>query len=69
MGFYNQATTTDAAFVHLRGIHELNMEGCDQTTITGATFEHLRGIRALETDGCTPAVQAAATAVLALGPP
>ena len=35
----------DAAFVHLRGIHELHMGGCRQ--ITDAAFVHLRGIQKL----------------------
>jgi hypothetical protein len=38
----NQATITDAAFAHLRGIHVLYMHGCDQATITDAAFAHLR---------------------------
>ena len=33
---------TDAAFVHLQGIHTLNMMGCNQ--ITDAAFGHLGGI-------------------------
>ena len=38
---------TDAAFVHLRGIHTLVIDDCRQATITGATFAHLQGIQAL----------------------
>jgi len=32
---------TDAAFVHLRGIHTLDMSSCSQRTITDAAFAHL----------------------------
>jgi len=44
---------TDADFVHLRGIHTLNMRGCNQESITDAAFEHLRGIHTLNMDGCS----------------
>ena len=48
---------TDAGFVHLRGIHTLDMNGCDQ--ITDAAFEHLRGIHTLEMCGCSGITDAA----------
>ena len=38
---------TDAAFVHLRGIHTLDMRYCRQVTITDAAFVHMRGIHTL----------------------
>ena len=38
---FNQATITNAAFVHLRGIQKLNMFNCSQ--ITDAALMHLRG--------------------------
>ena len=37
-----QATITDAAFAHLRGIHTLDMWGCSQATITDACRARLR---------------------------
>ena len=43
---------TDAAFVYLRGIHTLNMFGCNQMTITDAAFVHLRGIHTLSMGAC-----------------
>jgi hypothetical protein len=46
---------TDAAFVHLRGIEDLSMLGCNQVEITNAAFTHLRGIKALEMSGCNQA--------------
>ena len=78
MGGCNQATITDTAFIHLRGIHILFIGilfigCCNQTTITDAAFVHLRaafvhlrGVRALITTNCSPAVQAAAAALLAM---
>jgi hypothetical protein len=39
----NQPEITDAAFVHLRGIHTLSMYECNQDTITGAASENLSG--------------------------
>ena len=47
--------STDAAFVHLRGIQELDMSYCNQATITDAAFEHLKGIHSLVMGGCTQA--------------
>jgi hypothetical protein len=52
MGYCRQETITDAAFVHLRGIHTLDMRFCYQSTITDAAFEHLRGIHTLRMHGC-----------------
>jgi hypothetical protein len=46
---------TDAAFVHLRGIHTLDMRGCNQTTITDSAFIHLRGIHTLDMSRCNQA--------------
>jgi hypothetical protein len=43
---------TDAAFIHLRGIHTLNMSYCRQATITNAAFVHLRGIHTLYMSYC-----------------
>jgi hypothetical protein len=43
---------TDAAFVHLRGIHTLDISWCTQPTITDAAFVHLRGIHTLNIQGC-----------------
>jgi len=33
---------TDASFVHLKGIHTLDMTWCNQLTITDATLVNLR---------------------------
>lgn len=41
MSTCNQSTITDAAFVHLTGIHTLKMMEC--ISITGAGFVHLTG--------------------------
>ena len=38
---------TDAAIVHLHGIHTLDMSWCDQRAITDAAFTHLAGIQRL----------------------
>ena len=43
---------TDAAFVHLRGIHTLTMIDCKQAGITDAAFAHLRGIHKLDMRQC-----------------
>ena len=53
---------SDAAFVHLRGIHTLKMWGCacGQTSITGATFAHLRGVHVLCMQYCRASVRDAA---------
>ena len=46
---------TDAAFVHLRGIHTLDISWCNQRTITDAAFVFLRGIHKLNIQGCNQA--------------
>ena len=56
----DQATITDAAFEHLKGIHSLVMENCTQATITGAGLEHLIGISRLGMVVCTEEAIAAA---------
>ena len=38
---------SDADFVHLAGIHTLNMSYCTQATITDAALSHLAGIHNL----------------------
>ncbi len=43
---------TDAAFVHLRGIHTLYMRYCYQPAISDAAFVHLRGIHTLVMSYC-----------------
>jgi hypothetical protein len=48
----NCTQLSDAAFVHLRGIHTLCMWFCYQDTITDAAFAHLRGIHTLVMEGC-----------------
>ena len=45
MGFCPQFT--NAAFVHLKGIHTLLMWHCNQPTITGTALAHLKGIKCL----------------------
>ena len=37
---------TDKAFIHLKGIHTLNMSDCKQ--ITDKAFVHLKGIHTFE---------------------
>ena len=39
---------SDAAFVHLHGIKDLDLQCCDQATITDAAFVHLRRIEKLD---------------------
>ena len=51
---------TDAAFVHLKGILNLNMSGCSQATITDAAFVHLKGIHKLHMQHCSRATIKAA---------
>lgn len=46
---------TDADFVHLQGILELNMNGCNQPGVTDTAFENLRGIKNLEMNRCNQA--------------
>jgi hypothetical protein len=43
----------DADFVHLRGIHTLDMSWCRQPSITDAAFVHLRGIHTLDMGNCS----------------
>ena len=62
----NQATITDAAFIHLKGIEELSINGCDQSSITGATFHFLYGIQEFHAYDCCDAVIDAVDAVLRL---
>ena len=50
-----QSPLTDADFVHLRGVRELNMGGCDQASITDAAFAHLAGIHTLDMSYCSQA--------------
>jgi hypothetical protein len=52
-------SVTDAAFVHLRGIHTLNMFSCYQDAITDAAFRHLRGIHTIVMTNCTQLTDAA----------
>ena len=52
---WNCKSVTDAAFLHLRGIHTLFMDGCNQATITDAAFVHLREIHTLYMGGCDQA--------------
>ena len=42
---------TNAAFVHLKGIHTLDMNG-SRSTITDAAFSHLQGIHTLNMAWC-----------------
>ena len=46
---------TDADFVHLAGIHTLDMSWCKQATVTDAAFVHLAGIHTLDMSRCTRA--------------
>jgi hypothetical protein len=62
MSHCKQATITDAAFVHLRGIHMLTLHGCIQQAITPAVFTHLRGTYYMHARDCHPAVESAAEA-------
>jgi hypothetical protein len=58
----NQPTLSDAAFVHLTGIHTLYIYGCNQSTVTDAAFVHLAGIPTLNMSLCYPSMVAAAKA-------
>jgi hypothetical protein len=42
----------DADFVHLAGLHTLNMPLCWQDSVTDASFSHMRGIHTLNMSGC-----------------
>jgi hypothetical protein len=57
------AGITDAAFVHLRGIHTLDIMHCAQATLTEAALAHLAGIAELNVYGCRPAFVRAAKAL------
>ena len=46
---------TDAAFLRLRGVHTLDMSGCNQVAITDAAFAHLVGIQRLSIWACRQA--------------
>ena len=52
---------TDAAIVHLRGIHTLYMLFCDKEYVTDAAFVHLRGIHTLVIEACDQATIAGST--------
>ena len=56
----DQPAISDAAIVHLRGIHTLVMNHCNQATLTGAGFAHLQGIHALGMFKCRAYLVAAA---------
>ena len=43
---------TDADFVHLKGVHKLNMSDCRQDSITDAAFVLLAGIHTLNMSWC-----------------
>jgi hypothetical protein len=60
MWYCKQPAITDAAFVHLRGIHTLVIEGCSQATITGTTFYFLQRISMLVVRDCSAAAIATA---------
>ena len=51
-----QATITNTAFIHLRGVQTLIMAGCKQATITVAAFLRLRGIQKVNMVGCNQAI-------------
>ena len=55
-GYRFSSSLTDADFVHIRGVRELNMSGCSQETITDAAFAHLAGIHTLDMSGCSQAI-------------
>jgi hypothetical protein len=50
---------TGAAFVHLRGIHTLDMSHCKQETITDDALTHLDGISGLDISYCDQITDAA----------
>ena len=47
--------SSDAAFVHLKGIHTLLMWQCWQPDLTDAALAHLRGIHSLAMENCDQA--------------
>jgi hypothetical protein len=54
-GIVREAPVLDADFVHLEGLRELNMMGCQ--AVTDAAFAHLRGIHTLDMMWCNqPAI-------------
>jgi hypothetical protein len=59
----SQGGITDTAFVHLRGVHALDMCFCSQDGITDAAFVHLEGIHSLRMCSCSPVCLAAAYAL------
>ena len=61
-----QVTITNAAFVHLRGIHALYMNDCNQATITDAALVNFVGIKILETKRCSRDVRIAAAQVMGI---
>ena len=50
---------TDAAFVHLQGIHTLSMTGCTQATVTDRVFSYFKDIRVLSARNCPQFTDAA----------
>ena len=53
MSWCEQAGITDGAFEHLKGIHNLHMNGCNQAGITGRTLNELGdNLKLLAVDGC-----------------
>ena len=59
LALWQRRRITDAAFMHLRGIHTLNMSLCFQDSITDAAFVHLRGIHTLDMRNCNQITDAA----------
>ena len=49
----DQATITDAAFAHLKGIHTLNIRDCNGSLITHAANDYLFGTTNLFYDTCS----------------
>ena len=49
---YSRRDLVDGDFVHLKGIHTLNMAWCSQVSITDAAFVHLKGIHTLNMGWC-----------------
>jgi hypothetical protein len=47
---WRSTPVVDADFVHLEGLHFLDMRGCN--SVTDAAFVHLRGIHALHMNNC-----------------
>ena len=57
MSWCSEASISDAAFVHLAGIHTLDMSWCShgQVSISDAALVHLAGIRSLDMSRCSQA--------------